>query len=542
MTVFSIVTTQVSDKSPDLDEPPLPGDSKSSRLWRSIWRTHFYAGLIAAPILVMLALTGMVILYTEPIQQAFDGDLTTVSVGEKKVSLDDQLAAVGDQYPDMTFSAVTPPKERGLSTKFTMTVKDDASVEVFVNPYTGEVLGKQKPETGIVGLANRLHGNLNNESLTIPIPTVGGLLGPDPLFSDAAIGDLIIEIFAGWGLVLAFTGAYLWWPRKRGTGKALFVPRFNKAGRARWRDFHAVAGTLLVFMLIFSLTTGLPWSAAWGSGWSYIASEVTPNSDTSFWEWEGPKSAIPVTGDLDRAGNPIPWAASQDEVPASGAGHHGASSSSAGTPGHGAMGHDMTAMDDEPPAERVSLDVINKAALDEGMLGGYTIRAPADVMPDPQDPKAPTEPFYASYVVFNPWPSSMSNQGALYLDQFSGATLAKSNAETWGKLQWATEFGVQTHMGTQFGVFTRILMTSVCVLLLWNVFTAVIMWNKRRRKGTIGMPRRPVDVRLQRMLGITACVLAVIYPLWGLSLVFILFLDRYLIRRRPKLRAAFGMR
>lgn len=68
------------------------------------------------------------------------------------------------------------------------------------------------------------------------------------------------------------------------------------------------------------------------------------------------------------------------------------------------------------------------------------------------------------------------------------------------------------------------------------------MWNKRRRKGTLGLPRRPVDVRLQRVLGITAVVLAVIYPLWGLSLIFVLLLDRYLIRRRPRLRSAFGMR
>lgn len=101
-------------------------------------------------------------------------------------------------------------------------------------------------------------------------------------------------------------------------------------------------------MLIFFVITGLPWSTAWGSGWSYIAGEVTPNAYTSFWEWEGPQSETPVVGDLDRAGNPMPWAVLQDEVPASGGSAHHDSSS----------GHDMTTMDDAPPAERVSLDVI----------------------------------------------------------------------------------------------------------------------------------------------------------------------------------------
>lgn len=68
------------------------------------------------------------------------------------------------------------------------------------------------------------------------------------------------------------------------------------------------------------------------------------------------------------------------------------------------------------------------------------------------------------------------------------------------------------------------------------------MWNKRRRKGTLGLPRRPADLRIQRVLGITAVVLAVIYPLWGLSLVAVLLIDRFLIRRNKRLKPAFGQR
>ena len=49
-------------------------------------------------------------------------------------------------------------------------------------------------------------------------------------------------------------------------------------------------------------------------------------------------------------------------------------------------------------------------------------------------------------------------------------------------------------------------------------------------------------MRLQRVVGVTALVLAVIYPLWGLSLLVVLGLDRLLIRRQRHLRAAFGQR
>ena len=521
----------------EIDEPALPGDTRASRLWRSLWRTHFYSAFIAMPVLVMLALTGLVILYTEPIQQFFSADLTTVEAqGGERVSLDDQLAAVEDAEPDLAFVAVTPPKEADLATRFTMANEDGTYYEVYVDPYTGEVQGTMKSGDDIVGLSNRLHGFFNNESVTVRVPTVGGLLGPEPLMTEVAVGDLAIEVFAGWALILALSGLYLWWPRKRGTGKALFVPRLGKPGRARWRDLHAIGGTVLGVMLVFFVVTGLPWSAAWGSSWAWVAGELTPNQETSFWEWEGPSSAVPVTGDLDRLGNRIPWAAGQDEVPASGGdevsssggGHHHDGEEDTGSAGGVSV--------NSPSAEPASLQLVKDAADDEGMLAGYTINAPVDVLDDPESP------FYGSYVVLNPWPSDMANQGALYLDQFSGETLAVSTAETWGQLQWATEWGVQTHMGTQYGLATRILMTVTCLLVLWNVATALVMWNRRRRKGTLGLPRRPVDVRIQRVVGITALVLAIVYPMWGLSLVAVLLVDRFLIRRNRRLKAAFGQR
>jgi len=97
-------------------------------------------------------------------------------------------------------------------------------------------------------------------------------------------------------------------------------------------------------------------------------------------------------------------------------------------------------------------------------------------------------------------------------------------------------------MGTQFGWFSRILATAVCLLVFVNIFTAFKMWNRRRRKGTVGIPRRPVDVKMQRRVGIPALILAVIYPLWGATLALVLLFDRFVVRRNTKLRAAFGMR
>ena len=287
-------------------------------------------------------------------------------------------------------------------------------------------------------------------------------------------------------------------------------------------------------MLTFFVLTGQPWSAFCGTNWSFNASKVTPNEE-NFYEIDTPASDVPTVGDLDRIGNRIPWATREDTIPSSG----GASSMPGMDMGDGAPtggadgggGTDAAAAVAAP----VSLDVVTAAASDEGLIPGYTITMPINATSDPNAPA------YGSYMLTNPWPSNISDQKALYVNQFSGSTISTSSAETWGRLQWTTELGVQTHMGTQFGPASRIAMTTSCLLVIWAAFSGLVMFWKRRRSGT-GFPRRPFDARLQRGMIIIAVVLAVIYPLWGLSVLAILVLDKFVVRRIPPLRRAFGMK
>ncbi len=522
------------------DDAPATAPQQPERdtsFWRTAWRIHFYAGVFAMPVLVLLAVTGLCILYTDVINDAQYGDLHKAATTKVSSTLAEQQAAVEAAYPDWQIDVVTPPKEPGQTTTFSISTDEGETLRnVYVDPSNGEILGDQDPSAGIVGLANRLHGTINNESLTVPIPTIAGVVGDEPAFTDMAVGDLAVEIFACWGLVLAATGLYLWWPRKKGTGRALFVPRLSKKGRARWRDLHAIPGIVLSVMLVFFVATGMPWSAFWGANWSYAASEITPN-ESNFWEDAAPFSAIPQVGDLDRIGNRIPWATREDQIPTSGG-------SSGSMPGMDHGDEAMPGMDhgteDEAAgsevAATVSLDAVADAAADEGMLPGYSITLPSnDVDTDP------AQPVYGSFVLMNPWPSDIANQKAVYLDQFSAQTISTSSAATWGKLQWATELGVQTHMGTQFGLVSRIVMTTSCLLVIWAAFSGLVMFWKRRRTGT-GFPRRPIDARLQRGMIIIAVVLAFIYPLWGLSALVILLLDKYVVRKIGPLRRAFGMK
>jgi len=98
------------DETPTSQPGPASPVQDSSRFWRSIWRTHFYAGIFAMPILVLLAVTGLGILYTDIINDWQYGNLRTVAVGAERVSLDDQRDAAVQQYADWNLDSVTPPK------------------------------------------------------------------------------------------------------------------------------------------------------------------------------------------------------------------------------------------------------------------------------------------------------------------------------------------------------------------------------------------------------------------------------------------------
>ena len=76
------------------------------------------------------------------------------------------------------------------------------------------------------------------------------------------VGDRLIELAAGWGIVLVVSGLYLWWPR--GRASALFWPRLHLRGRPLWRDLHVVAGFWGSLLLLFMLLSGMTWTGYWG--------------------------------------------------------------------------------------------------------------------------------------------------------------------------------------------------------------------------------------------------------------------------------------
>jgi uncharacterized iron-regulated membrane protein len=274
--------------------------------------------------------------------------------------------------------------------------------------------------------------------------------------------------------------------------------RWKRGGRIRWRDLHATTGILLSVVLICYIVSGLTWSRYWGENWRAVASTVTPATGV-----DAPSTPAKV-GDFDRLGRRIAWADKNDPVYASAA----------------------------SGAKPLSFNDIDQIAKSEKMVPGYSIVPPSDTTEDGTTT-------YGSYTVINHWPQKLSEQRTLYLDQFSGQTITNATADQDGALSRISSWGVDMHMGTQYGILTRVLSTGLCLGLLTSIVTATIMWWKRRPTGNTGLPGRTSDSMKSQTprgavvaIGVIATALAVIYPSFGVSLLVVLVAEAFLESRR----------
>ncbi len=205
------------------------------------WRWHFYAGLFVAPIMILLAITGIIYLFKPQLDPLLYRNLMVVETGHHRQSADSLLQQVQQAYPKGQVSQYLPAIATDRSAQFV--VKDGGrELNVFINPYDGQLLGEQDAKNNLQAVARALHGEL--------------MVG--------TIGDRVVELAAGWGIVLVVSGLYLWWPRGKRTGGVLW-PRLNARGRLLWRDLHAVTGFWGSALLLLMLLSGMTWTGFWGA-------------------------------------------------------------------------------------------------------------------------------------------------------------------------------------------------------------------------------------------------------------------------------------
>ncbi|WP_035749076.1 Dyp-type peroxidase [Glycomyces sp. NRRL B-16210] len=237
---------------------------------------HFYAGILIAPFLLVSALTGLAYALSYPVEDALYADLKTVEAEGEPLTLARQVGAVAQAHPDWAVTAVRPASEADASTEVLVddgVVRDSGAVAVvYVNPYSGEILGESttygSSKAGPVReWVSTLHRNLH--------------LG-EP-------GRLYSELAASWLWVVALGGLVLWVSRRR---KGLLRPRPEGSGRSRTLAWHGPVGLWLVAVLLFLSATGLTWSRYAGEHVSELRAAL---------DWSTPSLATDVGGAGDHA-------------------------------------------------------------------------------------------------------------------------------------------------------------------------------------------------------------------------------------------------
>jgi uncharacterized iron-regulated membrane protein len=465
-------------------------------LYLAIWRWHFYAGIVVIPLMMLLSVTGLVYLFKSEFEDWWYRDLLTVAPQPQRLPAEQLLALAAKAMPGYAVNGYTPASAPDQSVKVLFGPKrappaeghdshDGPAVrpaanaerpqEVFLNPYTGQILGRLAPEDRPMQTVRNLHGKL--------------LAG--------TTGELVVEAAAGWMAMLLVSGIYLWWPR--GDGSKIWgtlLPRWNVRERTFWKDMHAVPAFYTTALLVFILATGLPWTVVSGA-----AVKMASGSSR-----EGPAEAR-----ADRfhsqplasaSGSVQDWFTSFPE----------------------AVGTRLRSI---PPAKpgQLSFDHVTVIAESNGLKHPFQIappRGPHGVYSVRTLPKDPRESAF------------------LHVDQYSGVVRGDFRFDRINPVAKTVSAGIALHEGRLFGFWNQVLGVVACLGSFLLSYSAVVMWWKRRPEGRLGAPRLVNNFAPPKGVIWIAVILAIPFPLTGLTLLAALLFDRYVLPRFPRLQWAIA--
>ncbi|WP_281889835.1 PepSY domain-containing protein [Paenibacillus sp. YYML68] len=484
-------------------------EQPTPKLYRMVWRWHFYAGLLFAPILIILAVTGAVYLFKPQYEAWQYKDYMHVQAAGDKLSASEQVARVKTHYPDASVTRFKPGAEPELASVVGI-VRQGEPVTVFVNPYSGAVTGEVADNHTFMKLVKTLHGSI--------------MMG--------TTGNRIIELAAGWGMILLVTGLYLWWPRSGNKVMGVWLPRLNQGKRIFWRDLHAVPAMWMAVGVALLIMTGLPWSGVWGDGLSKFSAAT--GTGTPALLFMKPQSAMP-TKDVAE----VPWAAEQLPVPTSdraaastNTGHdgHAPTSGQAKSAGdhhgeHGGATGASTGSTGKPLAPVVPLEDIVKLAEEQRFQEPYTVTLPKGELG-------------VYTIAVN---ASVPENGAtLHIDQYSGNVLADLRFADYGILGKMVSIGIALHEGRYFGTANQIICLLLCLGLILTSVTGAVMWWRRRPAGKLGAPAAQRGGRVLKGTAVIVAAFGIFFPLVGLSILAALLIDVLLVQRVGAVKRYLG--
>ncbi len=446
--------------------------------FRAFWRWHFYASFLVVPILLVLASTGLIYLLRFQLEPLLHADLM-------------KIEAASDSQIRQPYAAQQAAVERAYPDDTVVSMTEPSAAD------RSTVFSLTEPD-----------GTTRDAYVNPYGAEVLGSLNPDTTLSGYAVrlhgelmsgrlGDLVIELAACWALVMALTGYYLFFKGRKARRR-----QAKRTGK-RLRMRHGIVGSFVGVGLLGLLVSGLPWTGVWGGQ----AQKIATANDTSMWSLDHGALSDP-TSSLDESlphshATDVPWAMGESPVPRS-----------------------------DPSGEGVNIANVDTAltvADGEGLRHPMTVALPAD------DDGVFSVIGYAF--------DAPSDERTVHVDRYGGQVVSSYGFDDYPLLAKVVSQGIGLHEGRSLGLVSFWASLLMCLGVMFMCVTGPLMWWRRRPKGTaaMGAPRGRLPLRSSPLLLVGIVALGVLLPVFGVSVLVVLLLDRFVLRRVKPMGEFFGV-
>ncbi len=463
------------------------------------WRWHFYAGLFVIPFMLMHSITGLIMLFDDEIESARYGEVLSVNPdtysSQAPLPISAQLKAVQQAYPEGTVTQFVPATSSDVANRFSVTMADESTQFVLVNPYTADITGTIDRSDSWYQLANDIHGTL--------------LIGD--------VGDYLIEIAASLTVILLVSGIYLWLPNDNARRAGFLKIRTDSGTRILLRDLHANIGGVLSIALLFFVLSGLAWAGIWG------AKIVQPWGSFPAQKWDD----VPVSSLNHKALNhgseeEMPWNLELTPLPESKGHVHGEEMASGSASGNGEKA--------EFVIQQIGIDrVVNEAKA----LGFTQYKL--------NFPRSESGVFTVSANTMSGDITDPTQDRTTHIDQYSGKVLADVSWRDYNTVAKAMAAGIALHQG-DISIINKIANVLFCLAFILIAVTGAGMWWQRRPAGQrkLGAPPKAVDSGLWKVGVVSVVLVCVAFPMAGLTIVALMMMDALMVRYMTTFKEALS--
>jgi uncharacterized iron-regulated membrane protein len=225
------------------------------KLRKFIFWIHLPIGIAAGAVILNMALSGVLLAFEPQIVDFAERHIRNVTPGIQRLSPEMLMAKASEAVPEKTPSGLAVMADPSKS----VMVSFGREIALYVNPYTGEVLGGNSTVHNILHKIEEWHRWLGMRE--------GG--------GKSITGAACLAFF-----FMLFTGFFLWWPRKWSVKAVKAVTLFDKrlTGKQRDWNWHNVIGFWCMPIILMTTVTGIVMSYEFANNLLYrlTGNEIPP--------------------------------------------------------------------------------------------------------------------------------------------------------------------------------------------------------------------------------------------------------------------------